>query len=269
MTAPTRDDPLRIVSVDDEPLAREGLAESVARLVRQGDVAPMRVVASCESAAAGGRAIHSLAPDVLLVDVQMPLASGLEMLASLEPEALPPAVLMITAHTQYALDAFGVRALDYLVKPVPLATLAVALQRAATRVAEVRALRAAAEAAAPLGPRAADQPHLRQLVIPERGQRTVVPVEDVIWIEGETYYVRVHTARGGRLLRERLGALADALDPAEFFRTHRSAIVRIAAIREILIEGPYSASVVLTNGMRAPLSRDRVRVLEDQLRARR
>lgn len=262
-------DALRVVIIDDEPLAREGLTESIARLVSRDEIGPMRVVASCETAAAGARAIRSLAPDIALVDVQMPVTSGLEMLAALEPETVPPAILMITAHTQYALDAFGVRALDYLVKPVPLATLAAALRRAATRVAEVRALRAATELAPPLPTATTAQPYLRQLVIPERGQRTVVPVEDIIWIEGETYYVRVHTARAGRLLRERLGALADALNPADFFRTHRSAIVRLAAVREICIEGPYSASVVLANGARAPLSRDRLRSLEDQLRARR
>jgi DNA-binding LytR/AlgR family response regulator len=269
VSASSAADALRVVIVDDEPLAREGLEESIARLESRDEIAPMRVVASCETAAAAARAIRSLVPDIALVDVQMPVTSGLEMLASLEPEMVPPAVLMITAHTQYALDAFGVRALDYLVKPVPLATLAAALRRATTRVAEARALRAATALGPPLPAPTTAQPYLRQLVIPERGQRTVVPAEDIIWIEGETYYVRVHTARGGRLLRERLGALADALSPADFFRTHRSAIVRLSAVREICIEGPYSATVVLANGARVPLSRDRMRSLEDQLRARR
>ena len=269
MSASPTTDALRVVIVDDEPLAREGLVESIARLTTRGEIASMQVVASCETAAAGRSAILALSPDIALVDVQMPVTSGLEMLAALEPESLPPAVLMITAHTQYALDAFGVRALDYLVKPVPLATLAAALNRAATRVAEVRALRAATDLAPPLPRGTTTQPYLRQLVIPDRGQRTVVAVEDIVWIEGETYYVRVHTARGGRLLRERLGALADALSPADFFRTHRSAIVRLAAVREICIDGPYSASVVLTNGARVPLSRDRVRSLEEHLRSRR
>ena len=268
MTGSSGDQPLRVVIVDDEPLAREGLAESIERLVRQGELRGIVVVASCETALAGERAIRDLAPDIALVDVQMPLVSGLEMLARLEPEAMPPAVLMVTAHAQYALDAFGVRALDYLVKPVPLATLAAALRRAATRVAEVRALRAVTEMPPPLPAATTAEPYLRQLVIPDRGQRIVVPVADIIWIEGETYYVRVHTARQSRLLRERLGALADALDPAEFFRAHRSAIVRLAEVRGIRMEGPYSASVVLANGARAPLSRDRVRGLEDVLRSR-
>lgn len=267
MTATPWLDGLRIIVVDDEPLAREGLEDSIERLVAAGQVPSMTVVASCESSLEALTAIRELSPDIALVDVQMPIVSGLEMLAQLEPEAMPPAVIMVTAHTEYALGAFGVRALDYLVKPVPRAVLAESLQRAATRLAEVRALRAAMEAPPPLpGPTRAE-PYLRRLVIPDRGQRLVVPVDEIVWIEGETYYVRVHTQRQSRLLRERLGALAEALDPAEFFRTHRSAIVRLAEVREVRTDGAYSASVVLASGARVPLSRDRVRELEVILKA--
>src|SRR5262245_26852570 len=262
-------DGLRVVVVDDEPLAREGLAESIERLVVAGHLPSMTVVASCESGPEALAAIRERSPDIALVDVQMPLVSGLEMLAQLEPEAMPPAVIMVTAHTEHALGAFGVRALDYLVKPVPRAVLADSLQRAATRVAEVRALRAAMEAPPPLPAATQAEPYLRRLVIPDRGQRLIVPVDDIVWIEGETYYVRVHTQRQSRLLRERLGALAEALDPAEFFRTHRSAIVRLAQVREVRTDGAYSAYVVLASGARVPLSRDRVRELEVILRRRR
>jgi two-component system, LytTR family, response regulator len=269
MTSTPWVDRLRVIVVDDEPLAREGLEESIEHLVAAGQVPSMTVVASCESGPAALTAIRELSPDIALVDVQMPLVSGLEMLAQLEPEAMPPAVIMVTAHTQYALGAFGVRALDYLVKPVPRPVLGESLARAATRVAEVRALRAATEAPPPLPGATQTEPYLRRLVIPDRGQRLVVPVDDIVWIEGETYYVRVHTQRQSRLLRERLGALAEALDPAEFFRTHRSAIVRLAEVREVRTDGAYSASVVLASGVRVPLSRDRVRELEAILKARR
>jgi two-component system LytT family response regulator len=269
MTATPWPDELRVIVVDDEPLAREGLEESIEHLVAAGQVPSMTVVASCESGPEALAAIRALSPDIALVDVQMPLVSGLQMLAQLEPEAVPPAVIMVTAHTEYALGAFGVRALDYLVKPVPRATLAMSLGRAVTRVAEVRALRAAMETPPPLPGATQAEPYLRRLVIPDRGQRFVVPVDDIVWIEGETYYVRVHTRRQSRLLRERLGALAEALDPAEFFRTHRSAIVSLAEVREVRTDGAYSASVVLANGVRVPLSRDRVRELEAILKARR
>ena len=260
-------DDMRVVVVDDEPLAREGLAESIARLVSEGAIPHMTIAAACEAAEQALGAIREMTPDVALVDVSMPTTSGLDMLAQLEPETMPPAVIMVTAHSEHALRAFGVRALDYLVKPVPLAVLATALERAATRVAEVRALRAATEIAPPLPAPTPAEPYLRQIVIPERDQRLVVPVDEITWIQGESYYVRVHTARQSRLLRERLGALADALDPTKFFRSHRSAIVRLAAVREVHIDGPYSASVLLTTGERVPVSRDRVRVLEGLLRS--
>ena len=260
---------LRVVVVDDEPLAREGLEESIEHLVAAGQVPSMTVISACESGPEALAAIREHSPEIALVDVQMPIVSGLEMLAQLEPEVMPPAVIMVTAHAEHALGAFGVRALDYLVKPVPRAVLADSLRRAATRVAEVRALRAAMEAPPPLPAATPAEPYLRRVVVPDRGQRLIVPVDDIVWIEGETYYVRVHTARHSRLLRERLGALADALDPAEFFRTHRSAIVRLAQVREIHIDGAYSAHVVLASGAHVPLSRDRVRELEAILRTRR
>ena len=266
MTSPNGagEQPLRVVIVDDEPLAREGLAASVRSLVERGDAPQSTVVATCHNATTATVALREHSPDVLLVDIQMPRVTGLELLEQLEPEAVPPAVIFVTAYEQHALRAFDVRALDYLVKPVPEARLAESLRRAATRVAEVRALRASLDTPPAVPAATPDVPYLRQLIIPDRGARIVVPVSEIEWIEGETYYVRVHTAGRARLLRERLRVLADALDPSEFFRTHRSAIVRIDLVREIRSEA-YSMHVVLANGARVPLSRDRVKQLEELL----
>lgn len=255
---------LRIVVIDDEPLARAGLEDSVARLVAAGELPPMSVVASADSGVTGAEAIRQHSPDVALVDVAMPRLGGLAMLEQLEPECTPPAVIVVTAYTDHALDAFGVRALDYLVKPVPEARLRDALLRAAQRVAEVNALRASAE---PTGivARQKGEPYLRQLVLAERGLRLVIPVDEVEWIQGETYYVRIHTRGHSRLLRARLGALEEMLDPARFFRTHRSAIVRLDLVREIRADSPYASSVVLATGAKVPLSKERQRRLEDVL----
>jgi two-component system LytT family response regulator len=255
---------LRAVVIEDEPLARDGLAASIRALVAEGQLPPIDVVATADSGVSGTEAILRERPDVALVDIAMPRMSGMEMVERLEPEATPPALVFVTAYGEHALQAFGVRALDYLVKPVPEARLRDALLRAATRVAEVRALRASLEAPAPL-PGAPAAPYLRQIVIPDRGVRLVVPVDEVEWIEGETYYVRVHTATRGRLLRERLGALEAALDPAVFFRSHRSALVRLDRVREIRADGPYSSHLVLASGARAPLARDRMRALEERI----
>ena len=256
---------LTVVVVDDERLAREGLAASVRSLAEQGAIPPCTVVAVCETAATATAALRDYAPDVLFVDIQMPRMTGLEMLEGLEPEVVPPAVIFVTAYDEHALRAFGVHALDYLVKPVPEARVAEALRRAATRVAEVRALRAALETPPSVPYAAADVPYLRHLIIPDRGVRTVVPAGDIEWIEGETYYVRVHAQGRARLLRERLRVLADALDPAQFFRAHRSAIVRLDLVREIKADA-YSMTILLSTGARVPLSRERVKLLEDLLR---
>ena len=264
MTAPSTS-PLTVVVVDDERLAREGLAASIRALADRGAIPPVNVVAVCESAASAMAALRAHSPDVLLVDIQMPRMTGLELLEALEPEVVPPAVIFVTAYDAHALRAFGVRALDYLVKPVPEAQLADSLRRAATRVAEVRALRMALDVPPVMPADTPEAPYLRHLIIPERGTRTVVPVSDIEWIEGETYYVRVHTPQRARLLRERLRVLADALDPAQFFRAHRSAIVRLDLVREIRTDD-YSMSLMLATGARVPLSRERVKPLEDLLR---
>ena len=109
--------------------------------------------------------------------------------------------------------------------------------------------------------------YLQQLVIPERGSQVVIPIDAVEWIEGDTYYARVHAVPRERLLRERLHVLESLLDPSVFMRIHRSAIVRVSAIREIRADSPYAFSVRLASGARAPLSRDKRRVLEETLDA--
>jgi two-component system LytT family response regulator len=115
-------------------------------------------------------------------------------------------------------------------------------------------------------PPSEDSRFLQQLLIPERGRQLVVPVDEIEWIEGDTYYVRVHTRERVRLLRERLSRLEASLDPASFIRTHRSALVRLDLIREIRAESAYSFSARLSTGARVPVSRERARRVEEALR---
>jgi len=182
-------------------------------------------------------------------------------LERLEPEATPPAVIFVTAYDEHAVRAFEAEALDFLVKPVSDARLAAALERAARRVAEGRAMQAALDA--PADERAAG--FLQKIIIPERGRQLVVSVDAVEWIEGDTYYVRVHAEGRVRLLRERLARLEAALDPARFVRTHRSARVRVDLIREIVAQSPYSYCARLASGDKVPVSRERLKRLEAAL----
>jgi two-component system, LytTR family, response regulator len=250
---------LRIVIVDDEPLARDGLRDAIARVAVPG----VEVAATCENAIVALGVIRSLEPEILLLDIAMPVLDGFAMLEQLEPESTPPAIIFVTAYDEHAVRAFEAEALDFLVKPVPDARLGAALQRAVHRVAEARALRTAIDSSDDAG---APTKFLQHLVIPERGRRLVVPVDAVEWIEGDTYYVRVHAEGRVRLLRQRLSWLEAALDTTKFVRTHRSALVRIDLIREIAAESAYSFSARLASGAKVPVSRERLKRVEASIR---
>ena len=253
---------LSVAIVDDEPLAREGLRHSMA-IAGLND---FTLVAMCENGVEALEVIRRDRPDILLLDIAMPVLDGFAMLEQLEPEATPPAVIFVTAYDEYAVRAFEAEATDFLVKPVAPDRLRAALERAARRIAEARALRAELEPEGALSDRGSR--YLQQLIIPERGRQLVVPVEEIEWIEGDTYYVRVHSRGRTRLLRERLSRLEAALDPAHFQRTHRSALVRLTLIREIRNESPYTCSALLSTGQRVPVSRERRKALERALEAR-
>jgi two-component system LytT family response regulator len=253
--------PYRVIIVDDEPLAREGLRDAIARL----DVPNVDVIALCENGVVALDVVRNSQPEILLLDIAMPLLDGFAMLERLEPESTPPAVIFVTAYDEHAVRAFEAEALDFLVKPVAAARLAAALERAVRRVAEARTVRASLDAPSAAEPAAAPR-HLQQLVIPERGRQLIVPIDEIEWIEGDTYYVRVHTRGRVRLLRERLSRLEAALDPARFTRTHRSALVRMDLVREIRAESAYSYSALLATGARVPVSRERIKKVESAVR---
>jgi len=236
--------------VDDELPAREGLA---ADLVALG----VDVIAVCADGRAAHEAIRARRPDVLFVDVEMPEIDGFALLESLEPEQLPPAIVFVTAYDEHALRAFEVRALDYVLKPFSRERLQLAVERADQRVREARAL------AQNLGQSDAAEipdalPYLTRLVVRDRGGSIVVPVSEIDWIEADTYYVRLHLSDGrSRLMRDRMAVLEARLDPELFFRTHRSAIVRLDRVRAVKTLSRYEHTVTLASGARVPLNRDR------------
>jgi two-component system, LytTR family, response regulator len=192
----------------------------------------------------------------------MPVLDGFAMLEQLEPEATPPAVIFVTAFDEHAVRAFEAEAVDFLVKPVSDGRLRAALERAVRRIAEAKALRDAAGRAY-VAERGTS--YIQQIVISERERRLIVPVRDIDWIEGDTYYVRIHSGGRVRLLRDRLSRLEAALDPALFHRTHRSALVRLDLVREITAHSPYSHSATLATGERVPVSRERLKGLQAAL----
>jgi two-component system, LytTR family, response regulator len=245
---------LRAVVVDDEEPARDGLS---ADLVALG----VDVIAACGDARAALAALRTRDADVVFVDVQMPEIDGFALIESLEPEELPPAIVFVTAYDEHAIRAFGVRALDYVLKPFARERLAETVARVRRRVDEARALAAKLDGVGPapaIGDEPRDARYLTRFVIRERDGSVVVPVDDVEWIEADTYYVRLHLSNGkSRLMRERMAVLEARLDPAAFFRAHRSAIVRLERVRSLKTLSRYEHTVTLASGARVPLSRER------------
>lgn len=237
----------RVLIVDDEPLVRRGIA---ALLAAEPGV---QLLGEARNGSEALTQIRALRPDLVFLDVQMPGLDGLGVLASLEPEERP-AVVFVTAFDQYAVRAFDLHAVDYLLKPFDDARLRLALGRAQERLrrgtsdsdrASLSAL--LAELRAPPGP--------DRLAVREQGQIVLVPVDEIDWIEAADNYVRLHRGRQYHLLRESLNQLEATLDPRRFARIHRSAMVNLTRVRalEPLPGGEYD--VILTDGRRLTLSR--------------
>lgn len=203
---------MRVLVVDDEPLARGGVR---ARLAAHADVQLVGEAADGESALARIRALH---PDLVFMDVQMPGLDGLEALRRLSGAERPLSILL-TAYDQFAVGAFEIQALDYLLKPIDDERFREALDRA----------RAAFRLRTP----DAKPAYARRFTV-RTGQRiAVVDAEDIDWIEACDDYAGLHAGPRLHLLREPLHQLADRLDPAHFVRIHRSAIVRLDRIAEL------------------------------------
>jgi len=227
---------LRVLIVDDEPLAREKLRTLLA------NEADIEVLGECPDGARALEAIEAHAPDLVFLDVQMPEVDGFAVLDAIDPERMP-AVVFVTAYDQYALKAFEVHALDYLLKPFDRGRFHSALDRARSEIAR-RADAAAAQRRLHalldgLGRRRHDR-----LIVRESGRVYFVRADEIDWIESAGNYARIHVGGRSHLLRETMKALADRLDPAEFVRIHRGTIVRIDRIRR-LESGPHGEYVVV------------------------
>jgi two-component system LytT family response regulator len=221
---------MRVLVAEDEPLARAGIARLVSA------TPGCEVVGAVGNGEAAVAAIEALRPDLVLLDVQMPACDGFEVIRRVGPERMPK-VVFITAYEEFALRAFEVHAVDYLLKPFEDERLRSALMHA----------------------RWTDAATLARLVERDRievrtGARVVmVPIGEIDWIEGASYYSMLHSGKDVHLVRETLQSLEERLSPARFVRVHRSAIVQLDRVRE-LRDGRV---LVLRDGSRVPVSRAR------------
>jgi len=246
--------PLRTLIVDDESPARERLK----RLLT--DIEGVELIGEAESGVQAVEVIEQERPDLVLLDIQMPGLDGFEVIEALED---PPPVIFVTAYDEYAIRAFEVNALDYLLKPFSRERLAKAIRRAQETLAEEK------DIAARLGPlleSLADQgQYLARLAVRDRDRIRVLDVGEVDWIGIEGEQVMVHVGEQVYPIRRTLAELEARLDPARFFRAHRSAIVNLDRVKEVIPWFKGSHKLRLTTGAEVELSRARTRMLRKLL----
>ncbi|MBK8231402.1 MAG: response regulator [Candidatus Eisenbacteria bacterium] len=236
---------LRALLVDDEPLARAGLRTMLAAFPE------IEVIGEAEDGIAAVARLQADRPELLFLDVQMPGLDGFEVLAALGDER-PTAVIFVTAYDLHALQAFEAHAIDYLLKPVDPVRLGVAIERARRMI---QGSDDGARVSALLRQVQQQRPFPERLLVRSPGALRVVPVADILWIEADGDYARLHLAKEEHLLRETMSGLAAKLDPATFVRLHRSYFARIDQILELRAEGNGDGEVILRGGRRLPVSR--------------
>jgi two-component system LytT family response regulator len=239
---------VRVVVADDEPLARR-------RLVRLLEEEPdAELVSACANGAEAVEAIRLRAPDVLFLDVQMPALDGFGVLASLRDTPVP-AVVFVTAHDSYALQAFEANALDYLLKPFDAERFHRAYLRAKERLRTPAADPNAEKLAELLETLARPRAGADRIAVRSDGKVYFVRAADIDYIEAASNYVRLHTGKNEHLLRESLTSIEGRLDPARFLRIHRTTIINVERIRELQpwFSGEFIA--ILTDGTRLKVSR--------------
>lgn len=257
---------LRVVVADDEPMGRASITALLA------DDPGVRVVAECANGMEAVTAVREHRPDVLFLDVQMPGMGGFDVIRALESETLP-VIVFATAYDQYAVEAFEVHAVDYLLKPFDDERLATAMQRARERVlvqsAEER-VQAASRVMAAVSDSTLDVAEheggvTRRLTIHREGRVDIVDTEDLLWVEAADQYVQLHTKHGVQLMRKSMTYLERHLDPARFLRVHRSAIVATSEIRSLERLGTGGGRVRIGDGTWVPVSRSRMAPLRARL----
>lgn len=215
--------PPRLLIVDDEAPARARLAMLLSDIAA---TCPHELVGEAAHAQAALDMIATARPDIILLDVQMPGMSGMELARHLAATEAPPAVIFVSAFDEYALRAFEVHALDYLLKPVRAERLAQAIQRAASLIAAQAQKPALAAVAAEL------RQQRRNFSVQERGRLLLVPVADVLYLKAEAKYVTLRTATRSYLIEESLNSIEEELTDV-FLRIHRNALVARSAVQGV------------------------------------
>lgn len=240
---------IRVLLVDDEPLARAMLREMLS------DDPDVIIIDESYNGRHALEAVRRHAPDLVFLDVQMPEAGGFDLLEAIG-HASSPQVIFVTAYDQYAVRAFEVHALDYLLKPFDRERFDACWQRAKGQILRDREQNTNNHILELLEDLKTGHQYLERLVVKTGGRIYFVRTDEIDWIEAEGNYVSVHTGKKSHLLRETISNLAAQLDPKQFVRIHRSTIVRLDRIKELQpwFHGEYR--VILHDATQLTLSRN-------------
>ena len=232
---------IRALIVDDEPLAREGIHM---RLKQEPDI---EVIGVCGNGREAVTTILREVPDLVFLDIQMPRLDGFGVIESVGVAPMPH-VIFVTAYDEHALRAFEVNALDYLLKPVDSERFFETLERARDRIRGKNLEAITEQLHKMMAALKVERKYLERLSIKSGGRVIFLGVDDIDWIEAADNYVQVHAGRGSHLLHATMNSLESRLDPDQFLRIHRSAIVNIERIKELhpMFHGEYR--VILKDG---------------------
>ncbi len=256
---------IRTLIVDDEPLARRNL-----RVLLEKDP-QIEILDECRNGREAVKAINTLSPDLIFLDIQMPEMDGFDVLAHAGPDHIQ-AIIFVTAFDQYALKAFDVHALDYLLKPFDDERFAHSLKRAKSQIETREINRVSKRLLALLEERESvrkdsiqQKSYLTRLMIKVSGRVMLLKVDEIDFIEADGNYAKLHVGRKAHLLREKMHDLEGRLDPAKFVRIHRSIIVNLDRIKEMHPHFNGDYIVVLEDGRQLRLSRSRREALIHRL----
>ncbi len=239
---------IRTIIVDDEPLARRGIRQLLE------PHADFTVLAEARNGREAVTVVRELRPDLLFLDVQMPVLDGFGVLREIGLMHMPT-VIFVTAYDEFAVRAFEAHALDYLVKPVEEARFVDALEHARQLLRSAEAVELSRRLSALLATH--EQRRARQrILVPTSTGDLVLDADEIDWIEADDYYAAIHAQGRRHLVRESLASLEQRLDADQFVRAHRSAIVNIDRVRELRTE-TRETLLVLRSGARVPVSRRR------------
>jgi two-component system, LytTR family, response regulator len=236
---------IRTILADDEVLARQKLRQLLKEIV------DIEIVGECATAAETLELVRLTSPELLFLDIKMSDMNGFDVLEALssDRERILPNVIFVTANDRFAVRAFEIHAIDYLLKPFTPERLQSAVQRVRERMST------SDQAQNDASKKAEQERYTTRMVFKSRGRILFLSVDDIRWIEAQENYVRICTGKDSHLLRETIGNLESRLDPNSFLRVHRSAIVNLHHVKEVKNEADGDATVVLKSGEQVPMSR--------------